>query len=66
MIHISNRQRDLAVDFLRQFLELTRGVDRDSLRITNLRRRAGMLAAQLERRPVAPLERGGGKTSKKQ
>ena len=42
----------MAVEFLRQFLTLTEGKDRDSIRVTNLRRRAGILAKQLEKRPT--------------
>ena len=58
MVTISNQQRDLAVEFLRQFLTLTEDKDRDSIRVTNLRRRAGILAKQLEKRPTTPYQRG--------
>ena len=58
MVTISNQQRDMAVEFLRQFLKLTESKDRDSLRVTNLRRRAKTLADKLERKPTTPYQRG--------
>lgn len=54
MVTISNQQRDMAVEFLRLFIILTQDKDRDNLRVTNLRRRASVLALQLEKKPTTP------------
>lgn len=51
MVTISNQQRDNAVDFLRRLVDLTQSLEKGSLRVTNLRRRARILASQLEKKP---------------
>lgn len=51
MVTISNQQRDNAVDFLRRLVDLTQSLEKGSLRVTNLRRRARILATQLEKKP---------------
>lgn len=48
MYQISNRHRDEAILFLRQFAAM--GVKGESTYIANLRRRAGLLAGALERK----------------
>lgn len=65
MVTISNQQRDNAVDFLRRFADLTASQGSDSLRVTNLRRRARILATQLEKKPKTQAQRGS-KDSKEQ